>query len=152
LQQFDIRLGNRWKRTMPAMPPMPPQMGIEMDSSKPWYVIDMHYDNPRGLTGIQYASGLEITTFSNTAVTNENRLWAGASTTSFTIPPCPASPHDWMKDLDQSATTNWSFSVLGRRSRRVLSRLLFRHGQLWSLLFRNGLLWILGSYHLCSQW
>jgi hypothetical protein len=64
-----------------------------MDSSKPWYVIDMHYDNPCGLTGMQDTSGLGITTLPKSAVaTNENFqgagwLWAGASTSSFTIPP-----------------------------------------------------------------
>mmetsp|Transcript_45010 Transcript_45010/g.108852 ORF Transcript_45010/g.108852 Transcript_45010/m.108852 type:complete len:782 (-) Transcript_45010:681-3026(-) len=71
---------------------MPPQVGIELDSSRPWYIIDMHYDNPKGLEGIRDNSGLQITTFPKSAVAGQNYqpagwLWAGANPRSYNIPP-----------------------------------------------------------------
>jgi len=71
---------------------LPEKVGIELDSSRSWYVIDMHYDNPRGLSGIMDNSGLQLTTFPKAAVAGGNYqsagwMWAGANTQSYTIPP-----------------------------------------------------------------
>lgn len=67
---------------------LPPSVGIELDSSKPWYVLDVHYDNPRGISGIQDASGLIITSVTKSSVANENFqsagwMWAGAVARAF---------------------------------------------------------------------
>lgn len=49
---------------------MPENVGFDLDSSKPWYVLDVHYDNPRGLPNIQDDSGLTITSFPKSAAGN----------------------------------------------------------------------------------
>ena len=71
---------------------LPPQVGIALDASNPWYVIDMHYDNPRGLTDIQDSSGLQITSFPKSAAQDQEFqpagwLWAGADIFNVNIPP-----------------------------------------------------------------
>jgi hypothetical protein len=71
---------------------LPPSVGIELDSSRPWYVLDVHYDNPRGISGIKDASGLQIASIPKSAVTDNNFesagwMWAGAQPKQFSIPP-----------------------------------------------------------------
>uniref|UniRef100_A0A6U3CPA2 Cytochrome b561 domain-containing protein n=1 Tax=Entomoneis paludosa TaxID=265537 RepID=A0A6U3CPA2_9STRA len=71
---------------------LPAQVGIELLVAEPWFVMEVHYDNPQGLTGIYDNSGLKITSIpqSDSLVADYQPagwLWAGGLPLGMNIPP-----------------------------------------------------------------
>lgn len=71
---------------------MPKNIGMELDSSKPWFMMDVHYDNPKELRNIVDSSGIEMTTIAESAAPDYQAagwLWTGIipSAGDFYIPP-----------------------------------------------------------------
>ncbi|GFH49968.1 hypothetical protein CTEN210_06444 [Chaetoceros tenuissimus] len=70
---------------------LPDKVGMDLMTSKPWYVLEIHYDNPRGLTGKVDASGIKVTSVPKSAVSGQGYqsagyLWAGSDLPNMKIP------------------------------------------------------------------
>jgi len=71
---------------------LPPKLGFEFVAESPWYLIDVHYDNPNSISGVKDKSGIKVTRFPKPSVANEgyqsaSYLWVGAGLDTVRIPP-----------------------------------------------------------------
>lgn len=72
---------------------LPPTLGFEFVAESPWYLIDVHYDNPNGISGVKDKSGIQVTRFPKSSVAaNEgyqsaSYLWVGAELDTVRVPP-----------------------------------------------------------------
>ena len=72
----------------------PPSIAFELKTTKPWYMLEIHYDNPSGAAGIVDDSGLDIVVRNGAAVANyqtAGMMWFAASIPEIKIP--PGLPH-----------------------------------------------------------
>eukprot|EP01083_Nonionella_stella_P112488 330982_1 len=61
---------------------LPPTIGFELKAESPWYLIDVHYDNPNGISGMKDNLGIQVTRFTKASVIDQgfqsaSYLWLG---------------------------------------------------------------------------